>query len=119
MGMIEIKREDIPDWEFGDVKLKTFSFGESLKINSWTKTGADGTAEFKEGVSQDEAGVFMLAAGIHFVRTIDGTDFWIKPGQTVEEKSKKIYAVSVRSGAYLSKAIADLNRELSDAEKKV
>lgn len=118
MGMIEVKKEDIPDWEYGDVKIKTFSFGESLKINSWATVGTDGQPAFKQGVPEDEAGVFMLAAGIHFVRTVDGADFWIKPNSTIEDKSKKLYTIPVRSGAHLSKEIAKANRELSDEEKK-
>lgn len=119
MGMKDIKREQIPDWEYGDVKLKTFSFGESLKINSWAMVGPDGTPDFKPGVNQDEAGVFMLSAGIHFIRTLDGADFWIKPGSSIDEKHKKLYSIPVRAGAYLSKEIGVLNKELSDEEKKV
>jgi hypothetical protein len=118
MSLKEIKAADIPDWQYGDVQIKTFSYGESLRISGWAKETTDKKIEFKEGVNMDEAGVFILAAGINYVRTHDGTDYYIRPGSQVDEKAKKLYEISFQAGLFISQEITVLNKGITLEEKK-
>jgi len=122
----EIKKGDIPEWNFGDIAIKTYSFGEQMRIAStvskFKETIVNGKKsmepEFREELNVGELGVYMLAAGIHFVRNIDGTEFVVKPNMVADDKIKVVFNFSKESGNFLLNEIRDLNKPMSDEEKK-
>jgi len=109
----EIKKEELKDWEYGDVCLKTFSYGEQLSL-----------AELKKGVDDEsvidvkKAGLMTVAAGIKFIRGKDGVSFFIKPTDTLDDKMKLVYDFDGEHAKCLLKVIKELNAPISREEKK-
>ena len=123
---VEITGDTIPNWEYGNVGIKTFSFGDNLKIagqvSNIKRTVVDGKTqmlpEFKEEADMGELALFMLAAGVNFVRTKDGAGFIIKPASSNDDKKKLLYGIDKESGEFLLSNISKLNEEKSEEEKK-
>ena len=117
-----IKKEDIPDWTYGDVCIKTFSYGEKLKlggtVTSISFNGGNPTTNDKD-IDISELSVMALAAGIQYVKRSDNYEFFIKPSTTLDEKKRLVFDFEYNSGQYLSNEINELNKPLSDEQKKL
>lgn len=106
----QIRKEDIPEWTFGDVAIKTFSFGDAMKLNDMSK----GETE----QANTEIAIFMVSAGIHFIRDEKNETIIIKNDSEINKKSDFIKNIDVASAIFLLKEIKELNKPLSDEEKK-
>lgn len=117
-----IKREDIPDWVYGDVCIKTFSYGEKLTLG-----GAVTSVNFSSGtpvvndkdINISDLGITALAAGILYVKNKDNFEFLIKASNTLEEKKKIVYNFEFEAGRKLADEVNELNKPLSDEAKKL
>ena len=115
----QIRKEDIPKWELGDVTIKTFSFGEKLELGNLKAKMKDGTPQVTDAeISIKDVSIKGLAAGIHFIRTVEGTQFIIKPGTPLADREKVVYDVAYEAGEYLLKEIWEINKEISKEEIK-
>lgn len=116
-----IKKEDIPDWQYGDVCIKTFSYGEKLQIG-----GVVASVNYNNGnpvvsdknIDIAELSVTALAAGIQWIKNQDNYDFLIKPDTVLNEKKKIVYNFEFQAGKKLSEYIQELNKPLDDEAKK-
>lgn len=133
MAKKEILATDIPEWELGNVMVKSFSFKDTTYIQGLIKEhrlqkleakGPDGQDQFKEVVDWKDGtdvgymNYYMLCAGIHFIRNKDVEGFHIKPGTTTEEKLVLLKDIDGKSGAYLTDQIGTLMIEMSEDKKK-
>jgi len=115
----QVRKEDIPEWDFGDVTIKTFSFGEKLELGNLKAKMTKEGPELSDGeVSIKDITIKALAAGIHFVRTSDNSQFIILANSQLSDKEKKVYDFSFESGQYLLKLIYELNKPLEKEDIK-
>lgn len=122
----EIKKEDIPDWQYGDVAIKTYSFGEQMTIAGISgkikEVITNGKKEFEPAMKDDinlgDISIYSLAAGIHYVRTLNGEAFIIEPNSSAESKKKQVFNFEKNSGNYLLGEIREVNKGVTEEEKK-
>ena len=120
-----IRGEDIPEWEFGDVVIKRFSFGDKIRLANMSQTMSmkkEGGVEISERSELDAYTITMytVAAGIHSVKKNDNYDFLIPPHTHVDEKLKVVTndEFTYEAGEYLVKEIKLLNAGLTEDVKK-
>jgi hypothetical protein len=116
--MKEIKKGDIPDWSYGDVVIKTYSYGDLLSIKDMANFNGE-EVQPKDGFKESDVGLTLLAAGIHFIRNVDGTDFIIKPHTPTNDKKKFCFDFEMEPTFKLLTEIKTLNNPLSEQEKKL
>ena len=120
----ELKKESIPDWKFGDVSIKTYSWKDAMKIAEMTSSinlvNGEMQVVQKESINLYELNMISLASGINFIRTFDGGDFIVKPGMITEEKVKGLENpdLSQTAAMFLLNEVSSLNKPLSVEEKK-
>lgn len=125
----EIAKEEIKGWSLGNVVIKTFSFGDKIKMASNVKRIFKTTPNVNEtddkifdNVREDadlaEVNMNLIASGLHTVRNFDGMTFIIRPDSSKEEKMKFVYDIDFDSGKFLLQQIMLLNKPISDDEKK-
>jgi hypothetical protein len=118
-----IKKEEIPGWEYGDVCIKTFSIGESLKLGNFTTTvqynGSEAIVGEKPSIDISQMNVYALAAGIQYIKKSDNYEFFIKPGVLTEDKYKIVFDFDYEPGKFLLEKISELNQHLSNEQKKL
>ncbi len=131
MGIKEIAREEIPNWSVGNVVIKTFSYGDKLRmagvmkkifkdINS-IKNEVDEKKildNLKEDVDLSEVTIDLVVAGVSSIKNFDNQQFLITPNSSREEKAKFIYNIDYEAGNYLLKKILEMNKPISDETKK-
>ena len=114
----ELKKEEIPGWEHGDVAIKTYSLGDRgvlanmlAKVKVTEKDGKIDKAETegKKDVDISEFSVLSLAFGLHFVRSKDGVGFVLKPDADKETKKKFAYDVDSVCAEVLIDKVAEIN----------
>jgi hypothetical protein len=123
----EIRKDEVPEWEYGDVAIKTYSFGEQMAIagsaGQIKESIEDGKKTYKPEMKADinfgDLSVYILCAGIHYVRDKSGENFLIKPNTTVEDKKRFVFNFPSMSGNFLLNEIREFNKPKSDEEKKV
>ena len=123
----ELKKEEIPGWEHGDVAIKTYSLGDRgvlanmlAKVKVTEKDGKIDKAETegKKDVDISEFSVLSLAFGLHFVRSKDGVGFVLKPDADKETKKKFAYDVDSVCAEVLIDKVAEINGGISLEQKK-
>lgn len=114
-----ISKSEVPGWEYGDVAVKTFSFGEQMKIaNLKAKLNKSGAELSDSEMDIGDVLIKILAAGIHYVKTAEGNQFIIKPGMSVEDRQKIVFDFTKEAGQYLVKQVQELNKEITKEEQK-
>lgn len=120
----EIRKEEIPDWDFGDIAIKTFSFGDQNYIASIMakirgKSIDDADVGLKDDISIDVLNVNSLAAGLHYIKGKDNISFVLKPNLHRTEKINVCDKdISFTAGQYILKQITILNNPISEDQKK-
>jgi len=121
-----IPKEEIPSWNFGDVAVKTFSFGDTLRLAKFTSKmksfvnsegRADMETQFKDDTDIEEVSLFTLASGIHYVKSLDSSGFVINSDMITEDKVKVLYKIDLESGKYLIQQVQEINKN-DDSQKK-
>lgn len=113
----EIKKSDLVDWNYGDVGIKTYSYGDLLAIKDMADiNGTEIVA--KTGYKDSDVGMMILTAGIHYIRNVDGTGYEIAPGTTNDIKKRLCYMFDASAVFTLLKHINELNSPLTEQEKK-
>ena len=122
--MKDIKKEDIPEWEYGDVVIKSFSFGEKFEIaNVKAKMSKDESGKLKDAemvnaeIDVAKLSIKSLASGLHSVKTREG-QFIIRPGSLVSERETFAYKVEFESGKYLLERVQELNSPITEDDIK-
>ena len=85
----EINASEIPEWEHGNVGIKTLSFGDTLTLASMSKRiVVDGKEDLVpgDGYTIKDITMHLLSAGIYFIRNKDNTDFFIKPKADIDKQ---------------------------------
>ena len=113
----EIKKSEIPEWTYGDVAIKTYSYGDLLSIKDMSEFDGE-EIKAKAGYKDSDVGLIMLAAGIHYIRDVEGTGFVIKPNTMTEDKRKTCFNFDVSSSYKLLNEIRNLNKPITEEEKK-
>ena len=127
-----VSKTEIPDWDFGDVTIKKFSFGGKLRLSTFTKkisidTVDDGKGGKKEQIIETNRDIdpFIvstntIAEGIHSVKDGNNYEYSLNPNSDLNEKVKFIQSddVSYEAGKYLLTEIKKFNDELKESEKK-
>lgn len=129
----EIIASEIPEWEHGNVMIKSFSFKDTTFIQARvekiskeelpekTPTGETQYKEKIEWVEGTDIGYmsyFMLCAGIHFIRNKDVEGLYVKPEHTTEEKLNMLKNIDGKAGAYLTEKIGELMVGMNEDKKK-
>lgn len=125
MVLEEIKADLIPNWEFGDVCIKSFSFGDKLKLSEIASDvksdGKDFVVVPKKDFSISEINLFLLSAGLKWVKPKDSVGFVIRPEWDLKAKEKVVYDFDFDSAQFLLKEILRINqvdKSLEDVKKK-
>lgn len=117
-----IKKEEIPGWEHGDVCIKTFSFGDSLKLGNFTTTvaynGGETIVGEKASIDIAQMNVYAVAAGIQYIKKADNYEFLIKPGTMTEDKVKIVYDFEFEQAKKILEEVSELNKHLTPEQKK-
>lgn len=124
--MREINKSEIPDWQYGNVMLKTYSYGNTVTLADMMELRTkivDGKEinDFvvKQQYKDSDVNIFMLAAGIHFIKMSDNNSFALAPEVNIEIKKKFVFDIDRESAMYLLGQIKELNEGLSaDLKKK-
>ena len=120
--IIEIRKDEIPDWDYGDIAIKTYSFGDQNKIGAMAGqirgTVDNPDIQISDTIQFDALSNYSLMAGIHYIKTKDNILFVIKPGTMTDEKLKYAFEISKISGNYLTKRVAEINKNINEDEKK-
>jgi len=115
--MKEINKDEIPEWNYGNVMLKTYSYGDTLALNDmFEKTGEELTV--KNGYKDSDCNLYALAAALHFVRQQDGISFVLNPNSNIEQKKKLAFDFDKKAAMYLLQQIKELNQDLTEDLKK-
>jgi hypothetical protein len=115
----EINKDDIPEWAYGNVCVKTFSYGHSVLIGDMCERSPDKTDVLaKEGYKDSDVSIFVLAAGLHFVRTADGLGFVVPPTADIDTKKRFAFDIEIPAAIKIIKEINVLNTGTSDELKK-
>lgn len=117
-----IKREELKNWDYGDVCIKTFSIGERLKLGNFaTSVNYNGGNPIMNDKNIDiaDVNIYSLAAGIQYIKAQDNFDFFIKPNTLVEDKTKIVFNLEFEPAKYLLEQINELNNPLSNEQKKL
>jgi hypothetical protein len=129
--MKEIAREEIKNWPLGNVMIKTFSYGDKLRLaGSLKKIFKDVNLikneqdeqkimdNLKDDIDLAEVNIDLVIAGLFTVKNFDGMNYIIKPDSSREEKIKFVYNLDFELGQYLLTQIMLLNKPLGDEVKK-
>lgn len=123
MKRLVIARDDIPEWDYGDVTIKKFSFGGKMRISGLVNTTSVNKDQvvFKErDINNLEISVTSLGEGVVSVKDKDNYEFVIKPESSFEDK-KNFFSgdnISFEAGMYLLTQVKDFNKGVTDEEKK-
>lgn len=123
MKTITINKNDIPEWEYGDVVVKKFSFGGKLRLSEHTNTTSikdNKVAVGEKIVNNYELGISTLCEGIHSIKDAENYEYLIRPHSHVDDK-KTFFTnddISVESGLYLLQQVKEYNNPTSEDEKK-
>ena len=128
-----INKNDLPEWDFGDVTIKKFSFGDKLKLSAFTtdtsidvvkdpETGKDVERVNRKSKNIDayEITMFTIACGLHSVKASDDYEYALKPHSHIDEKLRfvKEKDLSYESGKVILEAVKEFNAEISEDKKK-
>lgn len=117
-----LRKEDIPGWEFGDVQVKTFSFGEKLTITDMRAradtTSPQGFKIVQEEINVKDVTITAMAYGLYTMKNKDNTELIVKPTTSVEEKRKLVFDFPFDAAQFILKKVYDLNKEITQEEKK-
>jgi hypothetical protein len=113
----EISKEEIPEWPHGNIMLKTYSYGDTLMLADMIEK-TDGELVLKNGYKESDVNIFMLAAGIHLVKTNDNNAFVVPNNATIDAKKKFTYDIDKSAAIYLLTKIKEINEVLTDDLKK-
>jgi hypothetical protein len=108
-----IPREEIPDWDFGSVCVKTWSIIDSLDISKIA-----GKEEGFENIDVKAAAVIQLAGGIHYIKNVNDDGFLLEPNKTRDEKIRFLDKMSTQAGSHILKAIVEINKPLTGTDIK-
>lgn len=128
----EISKEDIlsncnndPNaWTFGNVMIKTFSFGDKLKLadffrkNLGKETNEENIMDsLREGADLATVNIKVFVAGTHWIKNFDNTGLLLKPEASNEDKEKIVYNLSFEAGKYLLERIVSFNKVDEELKK--
>jgi hypothetical protein len=113
----EIKKSEIPEWEHGDIGIKTYSYGNLLAIQDMSII-ENGKITARLGYKDSDIGIMVLAAGLHYVRNTDGSSFIIKSDTPLEDKKKFCLNIDTIAAKKILDEIKILNDPLTEQEKK-
>lgn len=123
--MKEISKDEIPDWQYGNITVKTYSYGNTVLLSDMIeikKTIVDGKEEsdykLKNGFKDSDVNILMLAAGIHFVRSVDGVSFALKPESDIETKKRFAFDIDKNAALFILSKIKELNEGVTSDIKK-
>lgn len=118
----ELKSNEIQDWDFGDVIIKTYSYGQQSRIaeliSNIRMSGKEITADVKDNLSIYDLNMLMLSAGIHIIRNKDGTELIGPLTKEVDKLNFLDKTISSIAGNDILREISLLNQALSREEKK-
>ena len=119
----EIRKEDIPDWDYGDVAIKTYSIGDQNRVGNMAAiikgTTANPDIALREDINSSKLQDYMLMAGIHFFKAKDNMSFILKPNTLTDDKIKHAYTeISQPAGVFLLGKIVEINKPLTPDGKK-
>ena len=124
MKLQTINKQDIPDWEFGDVVIKKFSFADKIKMAGFVSNVSvkKNVIEQRdvEKIDTDTLGIYTFAAGIHSVKDKDNYEFIMKPHSFIDDKVKFVIRddIEYSAGQYILEQIKVFNQEIIDNELK-
>jgi hypothetical protein len=114
---MEIKKEIIPNWTYGDVFIKKYSYGEKITMAQLaSKAMKDG--EIIEGADIQDVSIYMLASGIQMIRGTDNMTEVIGPNTSMIDRRKFAYDMDFDAAVFILNRIKDINQPLGADEKK-
>ena len=118
-----ISKDELPEWVYGDVVVKKFSFGGKLRLSGLTTTvTAEGNTikQSAKEIDSEKMGMHTLIEGIHSVKDVDNYEYLIKPGATPEEKLRFFQGddVSFEAGMKLLDEVKSINQVVTEEQKK-
>lgn len=130
----EIRKSDLPEWEYGDVVIKKFSFGDKLKLSAFTSetiietvkdttTGKEVERVKRSAKTIDayEITMFTIACGLHSIKDSDNYEYVLKGHSNIDEKLEfvKKLDLSFEAGKVILDEIKNFNVDISDEKKKI
>jgi hypothetical protein len=118
-----IRREEIPNWDYGDVCIKHYSFGDKIKLSSMAMTVKVDSKTMTEQmtakeIDTEEMILLAVAAGISWVKKKDNYEFLFKPDRKTSDLVEFIRQINYDSGVFLKNKIAVINQAMTDQEIK-
>lgn len=123
-----ITKENLPDWDFGDVVIKKFSFADKMRLANMSRTMRvvkDGNKdkvviEPNDKLDGYAISLMTMGAGIHSIKDDKNYDYILKPHSHIDEKLNFINRdeISFSAGEVLLNEIKDFNKEITEEEKK-
>jgi hypothetical protein len=123
MKTVIINRADIPDWEYGDVCIKKYSFSDKMYMASLGNNVQFKDNEVlidKSNIDVFKATMHVLCAGIHYVKDLENYRFTVEPHSHIDVKTKFFGDdnISFEAGSFLLSKVQEFNKGLSEEEKK-
>ena len=118
-----IRKEVLVDWEYGDVVIKKFSFGDKLRLSAFTTNMSINENEIvKESKNIDTYALtmFTVACGLHSIKDSGNYEYVLKPGSHIDDKLAFINSLDIpyEAGVVILSKIKEFNKEISEDKKK-
>jgi len=124
MKLEVIRKDDIPDWEFGDVTIKKFSFNDKIRLASFISKVSVKDKEIetnnRDEIDSHKLSLYTISSGLYSVKDKDNYEFVIKPNTNFNDKLLFVESDSLlfESGQFLASKISVFNKVVGEELKK-